>query len=131
MAIVIVPNFYRSEYKFLIIGLLRDRVEMYARIDHRVEEMFAHGLLEEVRHLMAMGYQSGDPGMKGIGYREFFIMQRGCLSMRGTMQLIKRNSRRFAKRQMTFFQSIPNVFWSHPDSADVIESKIDCFLTRI
>ena len=93
--------------------------------------MFSQGLTEEVKRLMTMGYRSEDPGMKGIGYREFFEMQRGCCSMGDVVNLIKRNSKRFAKRQLTFFRSIPGVNWIHPDERKTIKSMITCFLSEI
>ena len=126
-----VSDSLRTQYQFLIIGLNRDRTELYSRIERRVESMFSQGLTEEVKRLMTMGYRSEDPGMKGIGYREFFEMQRGCCSMGDVVNLIKRNSKRFAKRQLTFFRSIPGVNWIHPDERKTIKSMITCFLSEI
>ncbi|MDR0878424.1 MAG: tRNA (adenosine(37)-N6)-dimethylallyltransferase MiaA, partial [Treponema sp.] len=63
----------RSRYRFLIIGLRRPRAELYRRIDKRCETMFRDGLVGEVRKLHASGYGPNDPGLKAIGYREFFV----------------------------------------------------------
>jgi tRNA dimethylallyltransferase len=97
----------RVQYRFLILGLERNREEVYRRINERCALMFRRGLPEEVRRLHEAGYGPGDPGMKAIGYQEFFIS-----ADLGTVQtLVARNSRRYAKRQITFFASIPRVKW--------------------
>ena len=123
-----VPSEMRDCFNVLLIGLTRERACLYARIDRRVEAMFARGLLNEVKGLLEMGYGRDDPGMKGIGYREFFDTQRGCLSLEGVRELIKRNSRRYAKRQMTAFRSLRGVCWFHPDDAVRIRRCMDDFV---
>jgi tRNA dimethylallyltransferase len=122
------PSEARAEYRTLLIGLHRDREELYARIDERVEAMFAAGLVQEIRVLAAAGYGPGDPGMRGIGYQEFFTMKAGCLSWFGVKDLIQRNSRRYAKRQLTFFRSIPGVGWFDPRDFGRIRAEIRRFL---
>ena len=67
------PASPRSGYRFLLIGLVRDRAELYERINQRVEAMFKAGLPEEYKKLRAMGYSSACPGLSAIGYREFSI----------------------------------------------------------
>ena len=103
----------RSErYRFLSIGLTRPRDELYRRIDKRVETMFDNGLVDEVKDLIARGYREHDPGMKGIGYREFFSYRNsGCLTIPRIREMIQRSSRRYAKRQITFFKKLPGVEW--------------------
>jgi len=118
----------RGEYHFVIIGLSRSREELYDRINKRCEEMFRQGLPDEVRSLFEAGFTPDDPGMRAIGYREFFIEQtdfendgasikadrgRWRLSedLTGVKALIAQNSRRYAKRQVTFFAGIPDVKW--------------------
>ncbi len=106
-----------KDLDLLIIGLYRERVDLFERIDARVDEMFRSGLVEEIRELMRAGAQADWPGMKGIGYREFFISRRsGEFSYRQTGELIKLASKAYAKRQMTFFRSIPGVIWLNPES---------------
>ena len=68
------PDTVRSGYRFLLIGLIRDRAELYERINGRVEAMFRAGLPEEYKKLRAMGYRSACPGLSAIGYREFSLM---------------------------------------------------------
>ena len=110
------PASPRSGYRFLLIGLVRDRAELYDRINQRVEAMFKAGLPEEYKKLRAMGYSSACPGLSAIGYREFSIMEElGSLTLNDVKELIKQNSRNYAKRQITFFKALPDVHWMHPD----------------
>jgi len=122
-----VPREMRKGYSFLCIGLERQREDLYRRIEERVDRMFTLGLADEVRNLISRGYTADDPGMKGIGYREFFEMRKGYLNSGGLKALIKTNSRRYAKRQMTFFRSIPGVRWYTPEQAGEIENCIGKF----
>ncbi len=105
----------RGEYRFLLIGLDRRRADLYRRIDRRCAEMFAAGLPGEVAALAAAGYGPGDPGLRAIGYQEFFIEEEGvpgiAADLAAVQRLVARNSRRYAKRQITFFASLPDVHW--------------------
>jgi tRNA dimethylallyltransferase len=119
----------REGYRFLPIGLYRPREELYRRIDARVEGMWREGLPEEVRNLMERGYTEDDPGMKGIGYREFFLFRRvGELTARDLLELIQRNSRRYAKRQLTFFRRLEQAEWYSPEEAPKVLQRIREFL---
>ncbi len=113
----------------LIMGLRRDRTELYKRIDKRVDEMFEAGLIGEIKGCFETGFEETDPGMKGIGYREFFLMRRiGEFTLSDIREQIKMNSRRYAKRQMTFFKALPDVKWFHPENVDLIRDEIASFL---
>jgi len=125
-----VPATIRKDYNFLLIGLNRERGELYKRIDSRVDRMFEQGLVKEIVTLLERGCKWDDPGMQGIGYREFFEMQKGCLSIGGVRELIKRNSRRYAKRQLTFFRSLPEVLWFDPGQITEIRETISRFLYK-
>ena len=106
----------RPDYRFLTLGLRSSRDDLYRRINRRCSLMFQEGLPGEVAGLYAAGYGPGDPGLKAIGYKEFFI-QNGDKTFRltedlaGVEELIARNSRRYAKRQILFFSSLPDVVW--------------------
>lgn len=117
------PDTVRSGHRFLLIGLIRDRAELYERINGRVEAMFRAGLPEEYKKLRAMGYRSACPGLSAIGYREFSLMEElGSLTLNDVKELIKQNSRNYAKRQITFFKALPDVHWLHPDQwQDAVE----------
>lgn len=93
----------RSDYRFKIIELTRPRAELYERINRRVEQMFNDGLPEEWKRLCVNGCTADSPGMRAIGYAEFFRSD----NPNEVKELIQKNSRRYAKRQITFFQKIP------------------------
>lgn len=103
---------YRGGYRFCPIFLDRPRGELYRRIEDRVDEMFAQGLQQEVAQLVAQGCTAAYPAMKAIGYREFFELSPDAPAsapLDAVNALIKRNSKRYAKRQQTFFQAFPNI----------------------
>jgi tRNA dimethylallyltransferase len=137
----------RGEYRFLIIGLRRERGELYRRIDERCALMFRSGLADEVKALVERGYGPGDPGLRAIGYREFFIPaaggEGGLPNLRGSRiaadlaaveALTARNSRRYAKRQICYFASLPQVRWidlgEGEDPAEQIRAMAVEFLAR-
>lgn len=117
------PRAARCDYSVLTLGLQRERPELYARIDQRVERMFAAGLAAEVASLRALGYTSDTPGMRSIGYAEFFRE----VSPQARRDLIQRNSRRFAKRQLTFFRRFPNVRWFSAANTDGVAAALQRF----
>jgi tRNA dimethylallyltransferase len=133
-----------GRYRFLVAGLRRDREELYRRIDERCALMFRAGLFDEVKGLVERGYGPADPGMRAIGYQEFFIRDaEGAGSPRGfrlaadlaaVEALAARNSRRYAKRQITYFASIPQVRWidlgDGGDPAEQIRAMAADFLAR-
>ena len=100
-----------SDYRCILIGLHRDRAELYDRINRRVDQMISDGLEDEIRSLMSMGLSSSDISMKGIGYKEMIDAMNGRITMEEATELIKRNSRRYAKRQMTWFRRYPDIRW--------------------
>ena len=140
----------RGTYNFIIIGLSRPREELYKRINHRCEQMFQQGLADEVRSLYDAGYTPDDPGLRAIGYREFFIERTDsedagsddrCSGRRGNWQLsqdtegvkalVAQNSRRYAKRQITFFKGIPDVNWVECGSGEDTTEKIKKIMSNI
>jgi tRNA dimethylallyltransferase len=127
----------RPRYRFLILGLERPREETYRRIDERCALMFRRGLPDEVRRLHEAGYGPGDPGMRAIGYREFFREEapgqwRFDTDTDRVQDLVARNSRRYAKRQITFFASIPGVKWiaARGDAAGEIRRELEVCLRQ-
>jgi tRNA dimethylallyltransferase len=118
-----------SEYDFRIIGLYRPREELYRRINERCAAMFSKGLPEEVQKLHEAGYTPRDPGMRAIGYREFFVEDppTSCVfrlsrDITGVQALVAMNSRRYAKRQITFFSSLPGAQWVNPNEQLTIKA---------
>ena len=106
------PENPREEYEFFILSIERTRSLLYERIEKRVDAMFAEGLYDEVKKLYEMGYTSESPGLKAIGYREFFDENKRLKpesDLDEVAALIKRNTKHYAKRQETFFKTIPDV----------------------
>ncbi len=94
-----------------VIGLHRDRKDLYRRIDARVDGMMASGLVDEVAGLLASGLSQDLPAMRGLGYRQMVPYILGERSLEESVSILKRDSRRFAKRQLTWFRSDPLVEW--------------------
>jgi len=119
---------FRSRCRFFITGLFRPREELYHRINERCAAMFSQGLCDEVRTLYGMGYTPRDPGLRAIGYREFFVQEepagyRLSQDIAGVQALIAQNSRRYAKRQITFFASLPGAQWVEAGRDDTETAK--------
>ncbi|WP_067730164.1 tRNA (adenosine(37)-N6)-dimethylallyltransferase MiaA [Oceanobacillus damuensis] len=108
-----------SPYNPILLGLEMERALLYKRINERVDQMMAAGLLEEVRELYGKGLQDCQP-MKAIGYKEFIPYFKKEQTLEETIDLLKRNSRRYAKRQFTWFKNKMDVTWYSltPDTAD-------------
>jgi tRNA dimethylallyltransferase len=100
-----------AELPALKIGLTMPRERLYARIDQRVDTMIAQGMLREVQTLSQNGYNPEQPALKGLGYRHLIGYIQGRVSWDEAVRLWKRDTRRFAKRQMTWFRTEPGVHW--------------------
>lgn len=98
-------------YDLVLIGLRRPRRELYRRIDERVDGMLAGGLVEEVGGLLAKGFGEDLPSMQGVGYKEIVGFLKGRYSLSEAVRLVKRNSRRLAKRQLTWFGKDRRIVW--------------------
>ena len=93
-------------YDAFVIGLVRERAHLYERINARVDAMFAAGLVDEVRRLLASGVGRDAPAMKGIGYKETAAYLAGEMRLEETIEQIKTATRHFAKRQMTWYRKM-------------------------
>lgn len=91
--------------------VFRERDELYARINNRVDEMIAQGFVEEVRRLLNMGYGPDLKPMQSLGYRQISLYLLGGLSMEEAIHQMKRETRRYAKRQLTWFRGDPEFRW--------------------
>ena len=115
-------------YRVLPYGLSLPREQMYARIDARVEEMMREGLVAEVEALLARGIEPKEEGgaMQAIGYKEIISALRGECAMERAVALVKQGSRRYAKRQWTWFRHDPRVKWfdwtDYPDEAALLDA---------
>jgi len=112
----------QRDFTSLKIGLNMDRELLYTRIDRRVEDMMKNGLLEEVQSCMAYRELNA---LKTVGYKELFDYLDGHISLDRAIQLIKRNSRRYARRQLTWFNRDKEITWFSPDQFGEIMNHID------
>ena len=102
---------HKPIYDCLIIGLTDDREKLYRRIDDRVDKMIRDGLVEEIKSLLDKGVSFDDQSMQAIGYKEFKAYFDNEISLEECVDLIKRHSHHFAKRQYTFFNNQLDVKW--------------------
>lgn len=100
-----------SAYNSWYFVLNDERGRLYERIDQRVDEMVAQGLVEEVEHLKRLGCKKGMVSMQGLGYKEILSYLEGEITLDEAVYLIKRDTRHFAKRQLTWFRREKDVIW--------------------
>lgn len=105
----------------IIIGLEMDRQLLYERINKRVDQMIDAGLIEEVKHLLDQGFEDAK-SMRAIGYKEIVPYIKGEISFEEAVELLKRNSRRFAKRQYTWFRNKMDVQWYEAEPNKIKET---------
>ena len=106
------------------IGLNRDREELYNRINARVDEMMQKGLLEEAEALYPMRELNA---LNTVGYKELFEYFNGRWSLDEAVERIKGNTRRYARKQLTWYKKDPQIHWFHPDQKKEI---IDYIITE-
>lgn len=109
-------------------GLQMERPKLYARIDRRVDLMVAAGLVEEVRGLLDAGYHAGLKSMQSIGYRHVIGFLEGKLSWEECVRTLQRDTRRFAKRQFTWFGADQQVHWFAPNQLNDMANLVADFL---
>lgn len=100
-----------SKYHFIIIGLTLEREILYQRINKRVDQMINQGLIEEVEMLISKGYLKNSTSMQAIGYKEMVRYLDNEISLEEAVQAVKQESRRYAKRQMTWLRRIEEIKW--------------------
>lgn len=100
------------DFQYKIIGLLRDRKELYQRIDKRIECMFRAGLLEEVQTILDNGFERNLPSLSAIGYKEAIALLHDEIDQDEAIRLIKRRTRQYVRRQANWFkESDPKIKW--------------------
>ena len=122
--------FADAPYESLSIVLDMDRTELYERIDRRVDRMVAEGLAEEVERLFEMGYDERLKPMQSLGYRHMGDYIRGRVDRDTAVETLKRDTRHYAKRQLTWFRKDPQALWFSPAQTDRIAGAIGAFLER-
>ena len=101
-----------SPYDFAYFVLTDERSRLYERIDRRVDKMMEEGLLEEVRYLKERGVKRESTAMQGLGYKELYAYLDGECTLEEAVRIIKRDTRHFAKRQLTWFKRERDVIWA-------------------
>lgn len=119
------------DYVTLIIGLTMPREALYARIDRRIEGMISAGLVDEVRGLLAQGYDPALPSMSGLGYRQIIPYLRGESTLAEAVALLKRDTRRLVRQQYNWFRpNDPRIAWYDVTTTDeaAIAARVAQFL---
>jgi tRNA dimethylallyltransferase len=122
-------GFRDAPYAVLRIGLRLDRERLNDRIDRRAERMIADGLAEEVRGLLDRGWGESLNSMQSLGYRHMMDCLAGRQGLERTVDLIKRDTRRYAKRQMTWFAADREIGWLDPGDVEAASERIGVFLS--
>lgn len=117
-----------SPFNYVYFVLNDDRDALYERIDKRVDKMFLDGLVSEVEKLAKMGYTKDLVSMQGIGYKEILDYLDGKYSLEEAKEIIKRDTRRFAKRQLTWFRREKDCLWVDIGKLDYDFSRIIDFM---
>jgi tRNA dimethylallyltransferase len=121
-------RFGQRHYTSFKIGLNMDRKLLYDRIDKRTAKMIADGLVEEVRHLLEMGFNESLKPMQSMCYKHICNYIQGIHVLEEAVWLVNRDTRRYAKRQMTWFRRDDDINWYHPHDIKAIIEKIENFL---
>jgi tRNA dimethylallyltransferase len=116
-----------SDFETLVIGLQRERDQLYSAINARCERMISAGLIDEVRQLMDRGYGLDLKPLQSIGYRHMGLVLRGELACDEAIELMKRDTRQLAKRQLTWFRGDPEIRWFHPDQKNELLAAAETF----
>ncbi|MGB4439563.1 MAG: tRNA (adenosine(37)-N6)-dimethylallyltransferase MiaA, partial [Sedimentibacter sp.] len=114
-----------NKYDCILVGLSMDRKVLYERINQRVDKMLSAGLIKEVRSLLEKGYDKNLVSMQAIGYKEIIDYLEGNVTLEDSVNILKRNTRRFAKRQYTWFLRDDNVKWFQVEDLNEIDMTLE------
>ena len=121
-----------SPYNFAYFVLTRNRASLYETIEQRIDEMLASGLVEEVRSLVDTYHlTTGDTSMQGIGYKEILGYLNGEYDLPEAIRILKRDTRHFAKRQLTWFRRERDVIWLDKDILNTEQKLEDAIMTHL
>ncbi len=116
-----------NKFTILKIGVNIDRADLYKRLEVRCKRMVEYGLAREVYNLLIEGLTEKLPSMKGLGYSHFIQYYKGCYSYNETLRLFVRDTKRYAKRQLTWFRKENRTMWFHPNDYRSIRQRILAF----
>ncbi len=120
-----------SPYRFAYFVLNDERGRLYANIDRRVDQMMERGLLQEVARLKEKGYHKGMVSMQGLGYKEILEYLDGETTLDEAVRILKRDTRHFAKRQLTWFRREKDVIWVNKDQFGYDDDRILEYMTAV
>jgi tRNA dimethylallyltransferase len=121
-------GFAEQPFEALKIGLEMERELLYERINQRVDAMFAAGFVDEVKEILARGYAADLKAMQAIGYRHLVDTIQGRISLAECLRTVKRDHRRYAKRQLTWFNADPDIIWQAPQQIEEMIRLVDKFI---
>ncbi len=123
-------GFFDQPFEPLTIGLNLKRAILYERINRRVDDMISAGFLDEVKGLIARGYSASLKSMQSIGYRHMVDYIEGQSNWGECVRTLKRDHRRYAKRQLTWFGADPEIIWKEPGQVEALKLLVDNFLSE-
>lgn len=123
-------RFSETRYCVLKLGIYLDRETLYKRIDQRVDMMISEGLVEEVRAILKRGYSPDLKAMKAIGYSQVIDYLMGNCTLDKAIRTLKRDTRRYSKRQMTWFRADSEINWIKPSEINTVIPLINKFLEK-
>lgn len=112
-----------TDFNFIQYGISWDRKILYDRINYRVDKMIEEGLVEEIKNIISMGYDKNLNSLNTVGYKEIIDYTEGKISLEKAIYLIKRNTRRFAKKQMTWFNKDKRIIWFNAERYSITELR--------
>ncbi len=122
-------GFRTRQYDALTFGLLMERDLLYERIDRRVDEMVEKGIVQETERILKAGYKPTSPGLMTIGYKEIVDYLLGTIDRNTALSLIKKRTRNYAKRQMTWFRRVEGIHWvPYPYDVDGVADRARRFM---
>lgn len=124
-------GFAERPFSALVIGLNRDRNRLYRRIEERIDWQLANGLVQETQRLLDQGYRRDGAAMKGLGYRQVAAHLAGEYDRAEMVRRFKRDTRHFAKRQMTWFRREPGITWLMIEESESTGLTVDRVIHRI
>ncbi|MBQ3107161.1 MAG: tRNA (adenosine(37)-N6)-dimethylallyltransferase MiaA, partial [Firmicutes bacterium] len=131
-----IPEFEQSfvkteDFEPVLFCLDRDRGELHQRINLRAKLLFEAGLIDEVKGLLSEGLDASDISMKGIGYKEVIAHLQGEYDEDRALELVQRNSRRYARRQLIWFRRNPEMHWFNISDYEEENRALEEFLRQV
>lgn len=120
----------RNRYQLVAVGLNMERTALYQRIDARVDDMIQMGLIDEVMELRRQGISLHHTAMQALGYKQVMYYLDGFVTLADMVTEIKRETRHYAKRQLTWFKRDPRIIWLQGDSDTITQDMVKIFLAE-